>query len=127
MAIGSFTSVSLDPPLVAFLPGKTSNSWQVIEKSGSFCVNVIADDQGPISAVFASKVEDKFAEVAWQPAGTGSPRIEGCIAWMDCVIEAVHDGGDHVIVVGRVEDMDVDREASPLLFFRGGYGKFESS
>ena len=126
MAIGSFTSVSLDPPLVAFLPAKSSSSWATIEKSGSFCVNVLADDQGPICAAFASKAEDKFAGITWEPASTGAPRLHGCVAWMDCSISAVHDGGDHWIVVGLVEEMDVDRDAGPLLFFKGQYGHFVS-
>jgi 3-hydroxy-9,10-secoandrosta-1,3,5(10)-triene-9,17-dione monooxygenase reductase component len=127
MAIGSFTSVSLDPPLVAFLPAKTSGSWPTIEKSGSFCVNVMAADQGATCAQFASKAEDKFAGIEWSPApATGSPLLSGSLAWMDCTIEAVHEAGDHWIVVGRVQAMDVDRdEAGPLLFFRGRYGGFD--
>lgn len=126
MAIGSFTSVSLDPPLVAFLPAKSSSSWPAIERAGVFCVNIIAEDQGAICAAFASRAEDKFAGVAWERAGTGSPRLAGCIAWMDCTIEAVHEGGDHWIVVGRVQEMDVDleRDVGPLLFFKGAYGTF---
>ena len=76
MAIGSFTSVSLDPPLVAFLPGKDSGSWKEIRESGSFCVNVMGQDQMDVCGVMASRAEDKFADVAWIPASTGSPIIE---------------------------------------------------
>ena len=126
MAIGSFTSVSLDPPLVAFLPGKSSGSWPAIEQSGSFCVNVMAADQGAMVGQFASKAEDKFAGVKWQPAPvTGSPLLAGAIAWMDCRLHAVHEGGDHWIVVGLVEAMDTDRDADPMLFFKGKYGTFD--
>ncbi|MDH4145928.1 MAG: flavin reductase family protein [Acidimicrobiia bacterium] len=125
MAIGSFTSVSLDPPLVAFLPTKASSTWASIERAGSFCVNVMADDQGALCAQFASRMDDKFEGVDWEPTDdTGAPRLANCIAWMDCTTDAVHDAGDHVIVVGRVEAMDVDREAPPLLFFKGQYGTF---
>jgi 3-hydroxy-9,10-secoandrosta-1,3,5(10)-triene-9,17-dione monooxygenase reductase component len=127
LAIGSFTSVSLDPPLVAFLPAKSSTSWPAIKKAGAFCVNVMAEDQLQITGVFASKAEDKFAGVEWEPAeATGSPRIVGCTAWMDCTIEQIHEAGDHWIVIGRVEEMDVEsREAvGPLLFLSGGYGRF---
>ncbi|MCC6434146.1 MAG: flavin reductase family protein [Acidimicrobiales bacterium] len=126
LAIGSFTSVSLDPPLVAFLPTKTSASYAAIESSGAFCVNVVAEDQKAMTGVFASKAEDKFAGVDWEPAPvTGSPKLGGCLAWMDCKVHAVHDGGDHWIVVGAVQEMDVDdRDVGPLLFFTGAYGGF---
>ncbi|MGY9072564.1 MAG: flavin reductase family protein [Acidimicrobiales bacterium] len=124
MAIGSFTSVSLDPPLVAFLPGKTSASWLAIRESGSFCVNIMAADQMATCGVMASKADDKFAEVDWRPGPTGSPIIEGSIAYIDCSIEAIHDGGDHDIVVGRVVELEVTETKDPLLFFKGGYGTF---
>lgn len=124
MAIGSFTSVSLDPPLVAFLPGKTSGSWHGIKESGSFCVNVMAQDQMDVCGVMASKAEDKFTDVDWRPGPTGSPIIEGSIAYIDCTIEAVLDGGDHDIVVGRVVELDVMHSKDPLVFYQGGYGTF---
>ena len=123
LAIGSFGSVSLDPPLVMFCPGKSSNSWPVIEASGSFCVNVLADDQAAVSSLFAGRDPDKFAGVAWGTRVTGSPVLEDCLAWIDCTIEAVHEGGDHWIVVGRVAGLGVGRpDAGPLIFFKGGYG-----
>lgn len=123
LAIGSFGSVSLDPPLVMFCPGKSSNSWPVIEASGGFCVNVLADDQAAVSSLFAGRDPDKFAGVAWSTRATGSPVIDGCLAWIDCTIEAVHEGGDHWVVLGLVVDLGVSRpEAGPLIFFKGGYG-----
>ncbi len=123
LAIGSFGSVSLDPPLVMFCPGKSSNSWPAIQSSGSFCVNVLAEDQAEVSSLFAGRAPDKFADVAWSTRATGSPVIEGCLAWIDCTIETTHEAGDHWIVVGRVADLGVSRpEAGPLIFFKGGYG-----
>jgi flavin reductase (DIM6/NTAB) family NADH-FMN oxidoreductase RutF len=124
MAIGSFTSVSLDPPLVAFLPTKDSGSWQVIRESGSFCVNVMAQDQMDVCGVMASRADDKFADVEWRAGPTGSPIIEGSIAYIDCTIDGVLDGGDHDIVVGRVVELDVMHSKDPLVFFQGGYGTF---
>ncbi len=126
LAVGSFTSVSLDPPLVAFLPTKTSSSFSAIEQTMAFCVNVVAEDQKAMTATFASKAEDKFAGVDWEPAPvTGSPRLAGCLAWMDCKVHAIHEGGDHWIVVGSVQEMDaVERDVGPLLFFTGAYGRF---
>ena len=127
LAIGSFGSVSLDPPLVMFCPGRTSNSWPAIERSGSFCVNVLGDDQAALSSLFAGREPDKFAGVTWSTRATGSPAIDGCIAWIDCTIETVHEAGDHWIVLGRVADLGVGRpEAGPLIFFMGGYDRVMS-
>lgn len=124
MAIGSFTSVSLDPPLVAFLPTKGSTTYEAIATSGAFCVNVMAHDQLDVCAVMASKSDDKFADVSWRPGPTGSPIIEGSIAYIDCEIYATYDGGDHDIVVGKVIDLAAPHPAAPLLFYKGDYGTF---
>ena len=124
MAIGSFTSVSLEPPLVAFLPGKESGSWKEIHESGSFCVNVMAQDQLEVCGVMVSRAEDKFADVEWSTAPSGSPIIAGSIAYIDCEIEAGHDGGDHDIAVGRVIELEVMESKPPLVFFQGNYGTF---
>ena len=123
VAIGSFGSVSLEPPLVMFCPGRSSTSWPAIERSGGFCVNVLADDQAELSTLFAGRDPDKFAAVPWSTRATGSPVIDGCLAWIDCTIETVHEAGDHWIVVGRVADLGVGRpDAGPLIFLKGGYG-----
>jgi len=126
MAVGSFASVSLDPPLVIWMCGRESNTWPAIAASGRFCVNVMTTAQQQVCAVMASKVEDKFDGISWRPSpATGSPIIEGSLAWIDCEIEAVHDGGDHHIVLGRVIELEIDEsEADPLLFHKGSYGGF---
>jgi flavin reductase (DIM6/NTAB) family NADH-FMN oxidoreductase RutF len=127
LAVGSFTSVSLEPPLVAFCPGRHSTSWPKIRDTGAFCVNVLAEDQEAVCRVFAGKSEEKFEGLGWKPASaSGAPVLEGVLAWVDCRIEAVHEAGDHWIVVGAVEDLEVGREVGPLVFYRGGYGCFES-
>lgn len=125
LAVGSFTSVSLEPPLVAFCPGNTSTSWPHIEQAGQFCVNILAADQEGLCRHFAGKSEDKFAGIGYKLSPLGSPILDGVLAWIDCTIEAVHPGGDHVIVLGRVHDLDVAHDGGPLVFFRGGYGRFE--
>jgi 3-hydroxy-9,10-secoandrosta-1,3,5(10)-triene-9,17-dione monooxygenase reductase component len=128
MAVGltcqSFASVSLDPPLVLFVPAKASSSWPRIRHAGHFCANVLADHQEPLGRRFAIKGADKFAGVGWRPGGTGSPLLDGCLGYVECEVESVHDGGDHDIAVGRVVDLGVADEGSPLLFYRGGYGRF---
>lgn len=124
LAVGSFASVSLDPPLVAFFAGKTSTSWPRIEAAGAFCVNILAEDQEDVCRRFASKDEDKFAGLGWTPASSGSPVLQGVLAWIDCDIDSVTEAGDHWCVMGRVRELDVGHDGAPLLFFRGGYGRF---
>ena len=126
MAIGSFASVSLEPPLVMFCPSRDSSSWGRMSDVGSFCVNVLGDDQADVCGVFAGKAEDKFAGIDWTTEATGAPVLPGTIAWIDCTVHAVHDGGDHDIVVGRVESLGAGGDHGPLLFFKGGYGRYET-
>ena len=125
LAVGSFTSVSLDPPLVLFCPAKTSSSWNHIERAGAFCVNILGENQEDVSRVFAGKGEDKFQGLGWKMGAVGAPIINDVLAWIDCRIETVHDGGDHHLVVGRVKELGIGHEGRPLVFFRGGYGRFE--
>lgn len=125
LAIGSFFSVSLDPPLVGFCVAKTSSSWPKIEAAGRFGVTVLAEDQHETSDRFASKVADKFEGEVWHPAPvTGSPLLENGINHIDCTLHAVYEGGDHLVVLGRVQHLDVARDdTGPLLFYKGGYGR----
>jgi flavin reductase (DIM6/NTAB) family NADH-FMN oxidoreductase RutF len=123
MAVQSFSSLSLEPPYVFFAPAKTSTSWPRIRDTGRFCANVLSEDQEELSRGFAVSGGDKFAGVDWHESANGSPILGGCLAWIDCVIETEHDGGDHTIVVGRVLELDVERDGHPLLFFRGSYGR----
>lgn len=125
MVVGSFTSVSLDPPLVAFFPAKNSHSWPRIEKAGKFCVNILASDQKPLCQQFSTKgANDKFAGVTHRVSANGSPILDGVVAWIDCRLEAVHEAGDHYIVLGRVIALEVETPGKPLLFFQGDYGEF---
>ena len=118
----SFVSLSLDPPYVAVAPARTSTTWPRIARSGSFCVNVLSEDQEQLCMGFAVSGGPKFDGVEWHPApGTGSPVIEGSLAWVDCRVELVHDAGDHELILGRVVDLGVD-EGEPLLFFRSHFG-----
>ena len=126
LAVGSFSSLSLDPPLVLFCSGSQSSSWPKIRAAGSFCVNILAASQEHVCRVFASREPDKFASITWtRTKQTGSPLIEGVLAWIDCDIETVLPGGDHDIVVGRVRDLDSADSTGPLVFYRGGYGRYE--
>jgi flavin reductase (DIM6/NTAB) family NADH-FMN oxidoreductase RutF len=125
MAVGSFASLSLEPPQVLFCAGASSTSWPKIREAGQFCVNILSEPQEDICRVFASKASDKFAEIGWKHSGSGSPIIEGVLAYIDCEIDTVVSSGDHDIVVGAVRELEVMHEGGPLLFFRGGYGRFQ--
>ncbi|UQA97929.1 flavin reductase family protein [Streptomyces halobius] len=127
-ACQSFASLSLDPPLVTFMVARTSTTWPRIARAGAFCVNILGAGQGELCRGFAVSGGDKFAGVSYAAApATGSPRLADVPAWVDCTIQAVHTGGDHLIVVGRVKALGTDPAASesgPLLFHRGAFGHF---
>lgn len=125
LAVGSFFSVSLDPPLVGFCVGRESRSWERISRGGRFSVNVLSEHQTEISRAMAQRSGDKFAEVDWSASPvTGSPWIADAVAHIDCDLEHTYEGGDHWIVVGRVLSMQAHRsEHGPLIFFKGSYGR----
>ncbi|MET9464418.1 flavin reductase family protein [Streptomyces sp. NPDC006544] len=124
-ACQSFASLSLDPPLVTFMVARTSTTWPRIARAGVFCVNILGAEQGALCRAFAVSGADKFAGVAHTPApATGSPQLDAVPAWIDCRIHAVHTGGDHLIVVGKVEAMGAAGEGGPLLFHKGRFGRF---
>lgn len=121
----SFFSLSLEPPLVAFAPGKSSTSWPAVRESRGICVNILASDQEGLARTFATSGADKFQGVGWDRAANGAPRLEGALGWIDCAIEDVGEAGDHYLVVARVEALETGT-GHPLLFYRGGFGGFES-
>jgi 3-hydroxy-9,10-secoandrosta-1,3,5(10)-triene-9,17-dione monooxygenase reductase component len=121
----SFTSVSLDPPLVAFCVARLSSTWPVIRESGAFCVNILGEDQEDVCRVFARPGAKRFHGIGWRPAPSGAPILADVLAWVDCAVEGEHEAGDHLIVVGAVRDLKVLHEGRPLVFYRGGYGRFE--
>lgn len=126
-ACQSFAALSLDPPLVLFCPTKVSRSWQAIEATGRFCVNVLAESQREVCARFGSREPDKFAGVDWHPSTLGSPVLDNSLAHIDCTVASVHDGGDHFVVFGAVHSLsEVPKvKPRPLLFYRGEYTGIE--
>ena len=120
ITIGSFASVSLDPPLVGFFPGVRSQSWAAIRESGRFCVNVLGSHQEEVCWRCAKEGDDKFAGVDWLPSEGGSPVLPSSIAWIDCEIDSETVMGDHTCVVGRVTSLDHAEEVQDaMVFFRG--------
>lgn len=123
LAVGSFTSVSLDPPLVGFFVDRGSSTWPRIEAAGAFCANVVGDHQEDLCRLFATKGADRFASCGWRPGLSGAPRIDDSVAWIDCRIDRVVETGDHQLVLGRVLELDLPAaHRTPLVFHRGGYG-----
>lgn len=124
MVVGTFSSVSLDPPLIAFFPTKTSASFARLREAGSFCINVLASDQEPLCRQLATGGATKFDHVSWRLGPLGSPILDGAVSWIECTFEEIREAGDHFIVLGRVHEFAVERSTLPLLFFQGGYGRF---
>lgn len=119
----SFSALSLDPPLVAVFAGTASRSWPHIRRSGIFVVNVLAADQEATGRLFASSGADRFGATGWQRGPSGAPVLDGVLAWIECGLDTEVEAGDHVVLIGRVLDLEVARpDADPLLFFRGSFG-----
>ena len=125
MTAQSFVSLSLDPPLVMFCPTQHSFTWEQIEGVGRLCINVLSRNQESVSRRFAAKTGERFEGIGWVPAPvTGAPLLENVHAWIDCEIEDVHPGGDHLIVVCRVLALAAPDDAGdPLAFYLGKYGE----
>ena len=121
----SFVSLSLDPPLIAVCPGKSSSSWPRIRAAAGFCINILAADQAAICQAMAQSGPNKFADIDWHEGLTGAPIISGGLAYVDCRLWAEHEAGDHTIAIGEVKDFSlVNEDASPLLYFRSSFGVF---
>ncbi|MFF4412869.1 3-hydroxy-9,10-secoandrosta-1,3,5(10)-triene-9,17-dione monooxygenase reductase subunit [Streptosporangium sp. NPDC001559] len=120
-ACQSFAALSLDPPLVLFCPARSSGTWPDVERSGRFAVSVLAHDQRETSTLFGRGGADRFSSTPWRRSPSGSPLLEGALAWVDCSLEAVYEAGDHYIAVGRVHELGAGPSERPLLFYRGGY------
>jgi flavin reductase (DIM6/NTAB) family NADH-FMN oxidoreductase RutF len=125
VAIGSFASISLDPPLVGFFLGTGSGSWRPMEETGHFCVNVLCQDQQELCGIMASKSDTKFDGIDWHPAPhTGAPILPDVHAVIDCTLEQVVEVGDHNLIIGRVRHLEARRDVPPMVFYKGSYGSF---
>jgi flavin reductase (DIM6/NTAB) family NADH-FMN oxidoreductase RutF len=125
MTATAFSSVSMDPPLVLVCVKTNAEGSGIISANGVFAINILAADQEPISNYFASRDRprgrDAFAEVPHTTVETGSPRINGVVAYLDCRLAETHESGDHLIFIGEVLALDVDKDAEPLLFHGSRY------
>lgn len=124
LTANSFTSLSLDPPLVLFCIDRGIKSFDALHSNRHFAVNILREDQETLSRKFAKSGPDKWSGVTFESWETGCPILGGCIANLECDVESLFEGGDHVIVVGRVRRMQFDSDGSgcrPLLYYRGRY------
>jgi flavin reductase (DIM6/NTAB) family NADH-FMN oxidoreductase RutF len=125
LTANSFTSVSPDPPLIAFCVAHTSTTWPRLRRADRQCVNILSRPQLDVCVRFAAKGGDKFAGLEWTAAPGGSPVLKEALAWIECSVESEYAAGDHTIVVARAHHLDKHHEADPLLFYKGGYGRFD--
>ncbi len=120
MTANSFTSVSLDPPLLLVCIGKHAASFETFLSARVFAVNMLHEGQAETSALFASKAPDKFKATDHRAVHTGAPVLANCLTWFDCTVHDRIDAGDHMILIGRVQAFDTS-PSQPLAFCRGRY------
>lgn len=121
LTVNSFTSVSLDPPLVLFCLDRAAGSFSAFEAADGFAVNILSADQAAISGRFADPDARRFSEEPVETWDSGSPILSDALAALDCAVHARHDGGDHVILIGRVLDLQLRTHEEPLVYWCGTY------
>jgi 3-hydroxy-9,10-secoandrosta-1,3,5(10)-triene-9,17-dione monooxygenase reductase component len=121
LIVNSLTSVSLEPPLVSFCPSRRSITWSRMRRAGRFAVNILGQDHGDFAARATPPGSDRFANVAWTPGRGGAPLLTDALAYVECELATEYPGGDHWIVVGRVDDVRISPTRDPLIFFEGAF------
>ena len=122
VTVNSFNSVSLDPPLVLFCLGREATNYDHFMASGRFAVNILRRKQDDVSSGFAADGANFFQNLDAEISNLGNPLVPNTLAMFDCVTEAIHDGGDHVILIGRVHELRHDPDGEPQLYYRSRYG-----
>lgn len=121
----SFASLSLDPPSVVFAPSRGSTTYPAVGAAGHFVANILDQDGAELARRFAAPGANRFRDVGWRPSPTGAPMLDDALAWVACEIEAEHDAGDHLLVVGRVLHIAHAGEGRPLAYYRGDFARLE--
>jgi flavin reductase (DIM6/NTAB) family NADH-FMN oxidoreductase RutF len=125
LAASSFTSVSLDPPLVSVCLAHSSTTWPLLRRARRLGVSVLSNEQESAGRQLSATGADRFAELDWRATGDGAVLLDGAAAWLDCTIEASYPAGDHDIVLLRVHDLDADHAVSPLVFHASRFRRLE--
>ncbi|KAB2384845.1 flavin reductase family protein [Actinomadura montaniterrae] len=126
MAANSFTSVSLDPPLIALCAARTSTTWPAVRAAGGFAVTILGDEHEDVCRTFAARDTDRFAGRDWAQTPAGHPLLPDGLAWLDCEIEAIHPAGDHELVIARATCWSIAQDRGPLIFHSGRYTRLAS-
>lgn len=121
MAVNSFTSVSLDPPLVAFCAAATSSTWPRLREAGGWALSLLGAEQETVCRTFARKGADRFAGVSWSPSPAGHPVLDGALGWLDLRIHSIQSAGDHELALGLVTAFGPGGEGGALVFHRGAF------
>jgi flavin reductase (DIM6/NTAB) family NADH-FMN oxidoreductase RutF len=121
VTVSAFSSLSLEPPLVLFCLGLKTSSLEAYRQFGYFGINVLSENQRDLSIRFASRSEDKWKGIDWEPGVTGVPLLPGCIASLECKLVNTVEGGDHLIFIGEVQRLTHQEGGAPLVYFRGAY------
>lgn len=126
LTVSAFCSLSLNPPYILVCIDKSSTTLDFVRKAKSFAVNILSETQSDVSNHFASKLTDKLANIPYTNGPLGNPILEDTCASLECEVAQELDGGDHVILIGKVAYANVDTTKSPLLYYSSSYGRFES-
>jgi 3-hydroxy-9,10-secoandrosta-1,3,5(10)-triene-9,17-dione monooxygenase reductase component len=122
MAMNSFTSLSMHPPLVLFCPAISSTTWPVLREVGTLAINILSAGQQAVSRAFAARTGDRFDGISWSPGNNGAPLLDDALGWLECTVQDEYPAGDHTVVIAAIDLMRVhDAIADPLVFFRGSY------
>jgi 3-hydroxy-9,10-secoandrosta-1,3,5(10)-triene-9,17-dione monooxygenase reductase component len=122
LIVNSLTSVSLEPPLIAFCPSRSSLTWMRMRRAGRFAVNVLGRQHERFARRAVPAGADRFTGLDWEPGRGGAPLVTDALASLECEIVAEHPSGDHWIVVGRVDELRISPLTEPLVFFGGEFG-----
>lgn len=123
MTVNSFSSLSLEPPLILFSVDKKASNYDNLTSCREFAVSILAESQKNISSTFANPSSINWHEISYKDGKNGSPIINGCLAYIECLNENLYEGGDHTIIIGRVTDMQIAPQEQPLIYFKGKYRK----
>lgn len=122
LSMNSFTSLSLQPPLVLFCPAQSSTTWPQLREVGSIAINVLSAGQEDVSRQFAGKASERFEGIAWSAGQNGAPLLDDALGWIECAVQAEYPAGDHTVVIAEIQRMGVHAHiGDPLVFFRGAY------
>ena len=121
LIVNSLTSVSLEPPLISFCPARSSITWSRMRRAGRFAVNVLGQHHRDFAARATPPRSDRFTGIPWTPGRSGAPLLTHALASLECEVTTEHPGGDHWIVIGRVDDLHISPTTDPLIFFNGAF------